>query len=89
MAFLSEIQLFNCDIHPIAEYLESYEFHINSEDMHSVDLPLNDFRAKGGTMIMWNKSLSNCVKVVKTSSPSFASVIYSSPDILMHVRDKE
>ena len=59
-----------------------YDGYINSEDVHDPDLPLTHARAKGGTMVIWHTSLAPFIKVIKTNSPSFISVLFSPPGYL-------
>ena len=83
LIFLSEPQIYQCDLSPILEHFsESYEAHLNSEDVHDPDLPLTHSKAKGGTMVMWHRALSPYIKVMETSSPSFVSVLLSPPGYL-------
>ena len=88
MIFISEPQTYKCDISPLTQpFADSYCTHLNSEDVHDMELPLTHPRAKGGTMVMWHKSLSPHLKVLDTNSPSFVSVLYSpswSPPISSH-----
>ena len=83
LIFLSEPMIYKCDLSPILQTLSgSYEAYLNSEDIHDPDLPLTHPKAKGGTMVLWHKSLSPFLKVLPTCSPSFVSVLLSPPGIL-------
>ena len=74
LIFISEPQIYKCDISPLIHpFTDSYSIHLNSEDVHDMELPLTHPRAKGGTLIMWHSSLSPHLKVLDTSSPSFVS----------------
>ena len=75
--------MYRCDLAPLlAPFLGQYESHLNSEDVHDMELPLTHPRAKGGTMVMWHSSLSPYVKVLPTPSPSFVSVLLTPPGTL-------
>ena len=78
--------MYRCDLQPILEHFRgAYEMHLNSEDVHDMDLPLTHPKAKGGTCIMWKTSISPFVKILPTSSPSFVSVMVTPPGILPSV----
>ena len=86
LIFISEPQIYKCDISPLIQpFTDSYSTHLNSEDVHDMELPLTHPRAKGGTLIMWHNSLSSHLKILDTSSPSFVSVLYSPPGLLPSV----
>ena len=86
LVFISEPQVYKCDITPLIKpFLVNYSTHINSEDVHDLELPLTHPKAKGGTMVLWDNSLSPHLKVLDTSSPSFVSVLLSPPDLLPSV----
>ena len=83
LIFLSEPQLYRCDLSPIMQtFAGSYDAYLNSEDIHDMDLPLTHPKAKGGTMVLWHTSLSPYVKILPTCSPSFVSVLLSPPGML-------
>ena len=72
--------LHNCDLQPLLlPFQGKYEAHLNSEDLHQPDLALEKVRAHGGTMIMWQTSLSPFVKLLPTDSPSFQSILLKLP----------
>ena len=78
--FLSEPQTYRCDLDPLLQsFLGSYQSHLNSDDVHDLELPLTHPRAKGGTMVLWHSSLSPFIKILPSSSPSFISVLLSPP----------
>ena len=86
LSFLSEPQIFNCNIGPIEDLFSgSYDFYLNSEDMYDPSLPLSKSIAKGGTMVLWNSSLSPFMKVLQSSSSSFISVLFSPDNLLPSV----
>ena len=83
LIFLSEPQAYRCDIHSqVKQFLGSYEYQLNSEDVFDMDLPLTHPRAKGGTMVLWHHTLSPHLKVLPSPSPSFVSVLLSLPGVL-------
>ena len=76
LVFISGPQVYKCDITPLIKpFLVNYSTHINSEDVHDLELPLTHPKAKGGTMVLWDNSLSPHLKVLDTSSPSFVSIL--------------
>ena len=79
--FLSEPQVFSCDVNTLMNtFAGSYKYVLNSEDSHDPDLPLDRFRAKGGTMAMWDNNLDQLVTVLKTVSPSVLPLLVKIPD---------
>ena len=54
LVFLSEPQIFNCDIDNIKNMFSSYKLLLNSPDMFDLSLPLDKMKAKGGTLTMWH-----------------------------------
>ena len=76
LIFISEPQVYKCDLTTLIQpFIGSYDSYLNSEDVHDLELPLTYPRAKGGTMVMWHKSLSPHLKVLETSSSSYFSVL--------------
>lgn len=72
--------LHSCDLPPlILPFRGKYEAHLNSEDFHQPDLALDNVKAHGGTMVMWQSSISPYVTVLKTKSPSFQSILLKLP----------
>ena len=57
MLFLSEPQVYQCDIDRIMHHLTSqYSFCLNSTDIYEPDLPLTQTKATGGTQLLkWGK----------------------------------
>ena len=64
--------LYQCDLVLERNYFDG-EFvpHLTAEDDFDLDIPFTQNKAKGGTMIMWNKKLSQFV--TKLSSPCKSS----------------
>ena len=83
LIFISEPQIYQCDLQPLLQpFLGTYSAHLNSEDVHDLELPLTHPRAKGGTLIMWHNSLSPNMKILDTNSSSFISVLLSPPGLI-------
>ena len=71
LVFLSEPQIFSCDISSVmGPFNGNYKFSMNSEDSHDPDLPLDRFKAKGGTLAMWSAKLDQFITVLPSNSPS-------------------
>ena len=56
-----------------------YDCHLNSEDTYIEDLSLTKSRAHGGTMVMWQTSLSPFITILPTVSSSFPSILLQLP----------
>ena len=53
LVFLSEPQVFQCDVNSLLRTFHGqFSHHLNSEDLHQPDLALNKTKAKGGTMVL-------------------------------------
>ena len=71
LIFLSEPQMFYCDVFPVfSPFSSSYSYHLNSDDVFCPDLPLITRQATGGTMAMWQSHLDPHVKILPTTSSS-------------------
>ena len=80
LAFLSEPQAYQCDLHYVTQYLGSdYNHSLNSEDLYDPELPLYKSKAKGGTMVLWQKWLDPYIKVIAVTSTAFLPVVLSLP----------
>ena len=76
LIFLSEPQVYQCDIGPLIKpFIGSYSAHLNSEDVHDLELPLTHPKAKGGTMVLWDNSISPHLKVLDTTSPYHREIL--------------
>ena len=81
LVFLSETQVYQCDLPSIVQYLDhDYCYSLNSDDLYDQDLPLVNSRAKGGTMVLWKKCLDPHIKVVSSPSSSFLPVVLTLPN---------
>ena len=53
LIFLSEPQVFQCDIKQVLQPLTvKYKFFLNSEDSYDESIPLDKSKAKGGTLAL-------------------------------------
>ena len=79
--FLSEPQIFKCDVGQTMRYLDGeYCYDLNSPDRHDPDLPLAQSRAHGGTMILWKRSLDPFIIRQETSTSAFLPILFQPPD---------
>ena len=80
LAFLSEPQAYQCDISNAAQYIRhDYCYALNSDDLYDPELPLTVNKAKGGTMVVWRRSLDPYIKVVEVSSSAFLPILLTIP----------
>ena len=80
LLFLSEHMLFQSDLPGIVQYFRGeYSFSLNSEDLYNPELSLTSSRAKGGTLVMWEKRLDPYLSVHLFSSPAFLPVVIDIP----------
>ena len=78
--FLSEHQIFQSDLPAITKYFKGeYSIALNSEDLHDPDLVLTSSKAKGGTAVMWMKSLDPYITVYNADCSSFLPIIVDIP----------
>jgi hypothetical protein len=83
LVFLSEPQIFSCDISRVmGPFNGKYKFSLNSEDCHDPDLPLERFRAKGGTLAMWETKLDQYVTVLPTNSSAVLPLLVKIPGLV-------
>ena len=83
LIFISEPMLHNADLPPLLlPFLGEYDSHLNSEDCHDPNLPLESARAHGGTMIMWRTSLTPYITVLPSKSPGFQTVLVKIPALV-------
>ena len=75
--------LHSCDLQPLLlPFRGKYEAHLNSEDFHQPELALEKAKAHGGTLLMWQSSISPFITVLPTKSPSFQSLLLKLPGLL-------
>jgi hypothetical protein len=83
LVFLSEPQIFACDVTRVMTMFEgSYKYNLNSEDKHDLDIPLDRMRAKGGTMAMWSSHIDQHITVLPTSSSSVLPLLVKLPGLV-------
>ena len=58
-----------------------YCYTLNSEDLHSPDLPLLSNKAKGGTLVMWKKQLDPFISVLTPDTSSFLPIVLEIPSL--------
>ena len=80
LLFLSEPQIFQSDLQNLTKYFKGeYTTVLNSEDLHNPDLMLTSTRAKGGTMVMWQKELDPYVTVHISDCSSYLPIVIDIP----------
>lgn len=63
-------------------FIGEYGYSLNSDDLYDMDLPLSRLKAKGGTMVMWRKSLNPFVTVKKVvDSTAILPLVLCLPNI--------
>ena len=74
--------LFQCDEQLLTSLFKGdYFSHLHSEDLLDNLLPLTKLRAKGGTMVMWKKSLDQYITVwTRHTSSGFLPLVFSFPE---------
>ena len=78
--FLSEPQIFDCDVGQVTALLSNeYTFILNSADKFDLDLPLLKSKAHGGTMIAWKHDFDSSITVHPPISPAALPIIFSPP----------
>ena len=83
LIFLSESQVYQCDVEQVVDQLRlKYDYFLNSEDLFDSSLPLCYPRAKGGTMVLWDRSLSPYVRILEAKSSHFVSLLLTIPGVL-------
>ena len=63
----------------MAPFKGEYSYELNSEDKFETDAVLTRNHAKGGTMILWRKSLDRHISIHQVSTTSFLPVIFTPP----------
>ena len=81
LIFLSEPQIFQCDVNVLLETVQGqFSHHLNSEDLHQPDLALDHPKAKGGTLALWTLTLDPFVTVIPSSSSSILAIALAIPN---------
>ena len=81
LIFLSEPQVFNCDMSLFAPQLAHYKFYLNGEDRFDPDIPSDSLHAKGGTLALWKAPLDPYVTVLPSTSPAVLPLLLSIPGL--------
>ena len=71
LVFLSEPQIFQCDI---ALFSRSFSGKY-SEESNNPELALDNSKAYGGTLVMWKSELDPFITPLPTSSPAFLPIL--------------
>ena len=80
--FLSEPQLFKCDVSlALAPLLPTYCHHFNSEDEYYPELALDRRHAHGGTLALWHSALDPFISILPTTSPVVLRLLLSIPGL--------
>ena len=79
--FLSEPQIFQCDLAFAMEYFcGEYSCSLNSRDLHEPDLAMTSSKAHGGTMALWRKDFDPFVTICKVETTAFLPLVFSPPN---------
>ena len=80
LVFLGEPQAYQCDMHTISQILgQDYCCSLNSDDVYDLELPLYKSKAKGGTMILWQKWLDPFIKTIPVTTSAFLPIVLTLP----------
>ena len=83
LIFLSEPQIFQCDIPSMTTFLSGqYSSALSSEDLFDNDLPFTKRKARGGSMIIWKTEYTPFIEKLPPPSPSMQPIIFSPPGAL-------
>ena len=78
--FLSEPQIYNCDIDLAMSYIAgSYSYYLNSEDKFNPDLPFLKSKAHGGTLVLWKHFLTPFITIHPPPSSAILPLIVQLP----------
>ena len=80
--FISEPNVFFCDLHNLVKYFSpKYSFSLNSDDKYDPELPITQSTAYGGTMIFWKSSLDPFISLHPVSTSSFLPLVFNKPGV--------
>ena len=80
LVFLSEPQVFDCDISMLLQNMSPlFSFSLNSECKFNDSLALIKRKAKGGTLLMWPATLDPYITILPTSSPALLPCMVKLP----------
>ena len=67
-------------MHTISQILgQDYCCSLNSDDVYDLELPLYKSKAKGGTMILWQKWLDPFIKTIPVTTSAFLPIVLTLP----------
>ena len=82
LIFLSEPQLFTCDLSPaLSMFKGSYECYLNSDDTFCPELPLITRKPVGGTMALWRQELDPYVRVLPSTTSAVLPILLAIPGL--------
>ena len=82
LMFLSEPQLFHCDVsQALAPLLPTYCIHLNSEDTYYPELALDRRQAHGRTLALWHSALDPFITILPTTSSAVLPLLLSIPGL--------
>ena len=81
LLFLSEAQIFHCDLPLVSPYFNGlYSIHLNSDETDQEGLAMVSNKSHGGTVIMISKNLEPYAQMLPSSSSSFTAVLVHVPN---------
>ena len=79
-----KVQVFRSDMSLFHQYIEGdYCYHLSSEDSFDPEIPLLKRRAKGGSMVLWDRSIDPFVAPLQTPSPAICGIVISMPNTIV------
>ena len=73
--------MFQCDVKPLLASVQGeYSHFLNSEDLFTPELPMEKSKAKGGTMLLWDRSLDPYVKILPSPTPAVLPMVLKLPN---------
>ena len=83
LVFISEPQIFQCDIPLIMMHsVPHYHYNLNSENLYETSLPLDKCKAKGGTLLLWPPSLDPHITILPTNTPALLPCMLKLPGLV-------
>ena len=58
---------------------KEYCYKLNSPDIHDPDLPMQQSKAHGGTIVMWKRSLHPFISIYPLTTSSFLPLVFHPP----------
>ena len=80
LVFLSEPQIFACDVDHTMDIFSDYKYYPNLPDDFDCNLPFERQQPKGGTLAMWHSSIDKFVTVSDPPSSSVLPLIIRLPE---------